>query len=137
MFFEGHKKYCAFLLVMTLTGCAGISSRSPEERVLARSQERLDLLMGREVEAAFGYATDGYRASHSLAQYDKKFGGAKTLWLDARATEASCDGVGTEINRCKVLVEVDYTTRYMGYLETAELNEIWLLSDGEWFIYLE
>lgn len=137
MIFKDHKKHCVFLLVTSLTGCAGLFSTSPEERVLARSQERLDLLMDREVQKAFEYATEGYRSSHSIVQYDKKFGGAKTLWLDARAVEAACDGIDTEVSRCKVLVEVDYQTRYMGYLETTELNEVWLLSGKEWFIYIE
>ena len=134
--FKGCKELSVFLLVTSLTGCAGLLSSSPEERVLARSQERLDLLMDREVEAAFEYATPGYRSSHTVLQYDKKFGGAKTLWQAARAAEAYCDQSVDPVERCAVRVEIDYTTRSLGYMETTDLTETWIKSGGDWYIFL-
>lgn len=137
MIFKGQKEFLIFLLVTSLAGCTGLFSSTPEERVLARSQERLDLLMDREAEAAFAYASPGYRASHTVLQYDKKFGGAKTLWQAARAAEAYCDQSTDPVERCKVRVEIDYTTRSLGYMETTDLTETWIKSGGDWYIFVK
>ena len=131
------RKYLFLLLIIGLAGCSWLDTRPPGERVLSRSQERLDALMARDIEKAYSFASPGYRSSHTTFQYDKKFGGAKTLWTAARAVEADCDDLQTPVERCRVLVEIDYTTRSLGYLETSEMYETWILSDSEWYLYLE
>ena len=131
------RKYLFLLFIVGLTGCSWLDTRPPGERVLSRSQERLDALMARDIEKAYSFASPGYRSSHTTFQYDKKFGGAKTLWTAARAVEADCDDLQTPVERCRVLVEIDYTTRSLGYLETSEMYETWILSDSEWYLYLE
>ena len=136
MIFKWYREFFVFLLATLLTGCAGLFSSSPEERVLARSQERLELLMDREVEAAYEYASPGYRSSHTVLQYDKKFGGAKTLWQAARAAEVNCDRSTDPVERCKVRVEIDYTTKSLGYMETTDLIETWIYSGRDWYIFL-
>ena len=131
------RKYLFLLFIVGLTGCSWLDTRPPGERVLSRSQERLDALMARDIEKAYSFASPGYRSSHTTFQYDKKFGGAKTLWTAARAVEADCDDLQTPVERCRVLIEIDYTTRSLGYLETSEMYETWILSDSEWYLYLE
>ena len=131
------RKYLFLFFIVGLTGCSWLDTRPPGERVLSRSQERLDALMARDIEKAYSFASPGYRSSHTTFQYDKKFGGAKTLWTAARAVEADCDDLQTPVERCRVLVEIDYTTRSLGYLETSEMYETWILSDSEWYLYLE
>lgn len=131
------RKCLYLLLILGVSGCSSLDTRSPGERVLSRSQERLDALMARDIDKAYSYASPGYRSSHTTFQYDKKFGGAKTLWTAARAVEADCDELLTPVERCRVLIEIDYTTRYLGYLETSEMYETWILSDSEWYLYLQ
>ena len=131
------RKYLFLFFIVGFTGCSWLDTRPPGERVLSRSQERLDALMAREIEKAYSFASPGYRSSHTTFQYDKKFGGAKTLWTAARAVEADCDDLQTPVERCRVLIEIDYTTRSLGYLETSEMYETWILSDSEWYLYLE
>ena len=122
------------ILPVVLSACASMGSMSPEEVVAARAQQRFDALMAYDYEAAYRFASPGYRTTESVSRYSSRWGGAG-MWLSATVQSASCPGVQL-VNRCKVSAEIVYQPPRHETLSTA-LIEDWLLIDGNWYLYQE
>ena len=122
------------ILPVVLSACASMGSMSPEEIVAARAQQRFDALMAYDYDAAYQFASPGYRTTESVSRYSSRWGGAG-MWLSATVQSASCPGV-QPVNRCKVSAEIVYQPPRPETLSTA-LIEDWLLIDGNWYLYQE
>lgn len=115
------------LVLMVLQGCT--DNRAPEEIVRERSQERLDMLMAKNLEGAFEYMTPGYREITSIELYSLRIGGVVN-WTEANVGEVSCE---PEI--CHVKAIVSYKIERLNIMNTRPIDEKWLKLDGEWYLY--
>ena len=112
-----------------LSACAG--EQTPEERVMARAQDRLELLMAGDFEESMRYTTPSYRQSRTLDYYTRAFLGAAG-WEDVEVVEAVCDNAA-----CDVTYKLTYPTLQSGLVNTRTMAERWIQVDGDWFIYLK
>ena len=122
------------ILAVLLSACASQNAVSPEEIVAARAQQRFDALMAYDYEAAYQFASPGYRTTESVSRYSSRWGGAG-MWLSATVQTVSCPEV-QPLNRCQVTAEIVYTPPRHEALSTA-LIEDWLWIDGDWYVYQE
>ena len=119
-------------VLSVLGGCSALPSKSPEEIVFERAQQRIDLLMAGDYQASYEFTTPGYRSTESAGRYGTRWSGVG-MWISANVTEAECAAAET-VDRCKAVVEVLY--RAVGYDPlTTILTEDWLLIGGQWYLY--
>ena len=123
--------------VLVLSSCAVIPSQSPEERVAARAQARVDFLMAADWEAAYAFATPGYRSTENVGRYGTRWSGAN-MWKAAEIKQVDCEappgGDPGEAQVCNVVMSVTYKAVGYGDID-AILHERWLLLDREWYLY--
>ncbi len=129
-------KLCSTSLALAgglfLAGCAGMGP-TPENQVLERAQERLDLFLAEDYAAAYDYLSPGYRSSVSSADYQRQQLMRRVRWTAARANESNC-----EEDSCKVRISLEYevfgavpgVTRFPS---RGDATENWVRSDGQWY----
>lgn len=128
------KLIAVLLAAATLSGCAIFDNRPPEEIVSERAQARLDLLLGKDFERSYPYMTPGYRAIHTVDQYTVDFAGSG-MWTDTSIATVGCTRIGeAPVTACKVIALVSYKPPRMGYIQTTEVTESWVLLDGRWYL---
>ena len=115
-----------------LGACATFEPQSPEQAVAERSRARIDALMDRNYEAAYEFATPGYRSTEGVIKYTSRWAGVG-MWRTADISSVSCEPSDV-IDRCTVWLEVDYQAPGFEPVTTA-IDEDWLLIDGEWYLY--
>lgn len=123
----------AYLAAM-VSGCAMFDARPPEEIVAERAQQRVELLQAGEYDAAYTFATPGYRSTETVARYGTRWSGVK-MWLTVDVTSARCeyDNEGVT-DSCKAFLQVTYIAAGHGE-QTTLLEERWILIDGNWYLY--
>ena len=120
------------LVLLLLGGCSAFPTKSPEEIVFERAQQRIDLLMAGDYQASYEFTTPGYRSTESAGRYGTRWSGVG-MWISANVTKAEC-AAAEAVDRCKAVVEVVY--RAVGYDPlTTILTEDWLLIGGQWYLY--
>ena len=113
-------------------GCSALPSKSPEEIVIERAQQRIDLLMAGDYQASYEFTTPGYRSTESVGRYGTRWSGVG-MWISANVIKAECTAAEL-IDRCKAAVQVVY--RAVGYDPlTTILTEDWILIDDSWYLY--
>ena len=131
--------------MLVFTGCAQLSTmtaKTPEERVLERSQTRLDALLSGDFEAAYVFSSPGYRAQKDLRRFRADFAGAG-MWTSGKATSVDC-----EAKRCTVLAHISYrppvglvgrpsNIASMQQMPTVTrgFQERWVFVDDEWWFF--
>ena len=131
--------------MLVFAGCAQMStlvSKTPEQRVLERSQARLDALLANDWEKAYGFSSPGYRAQKDVRRFQADFAGAR-MWVDVNAASAEC-----EEQRCTVLARVSYrppmgrvgrpsdmANQQQLPVVTRGNQERWVLVDDEWWFF--
>ena len=122
------------LIAAALGGCAIFDNRPPEEIVGERAQTRLDLLLSKDFERSYQYMTPGYRAIHTVDQYTVDFAGSG-MWTDTSIATVGCTRIGeAPVTACKVIALISYPAPRMGYIQTTEVTENWVLLDGRWYL---
>jgi hypothetical protein len=122
------------VIVAALGGCAIFDNRPPEEIVGERAQTRLDLLLSKDFERSYQHMTPGYRAIHTVDQYTVDFAGSG-MWTDTSIATVGCTRVGeAPVTACKVVALISYPAPRMGYIQTTEVTENWVLLDGRWYM---
>jgi hypothetical protein len=107
-----------------------VDDRTPEEVVHERAQQRWDALLSGDIERAYGFITPAYRATRSLALYRARFGAA-VQWNDATVQSVEC-----EAERCRVVVNLSYRLIRQRMENTRPMDEVWVFSEGNWWIQL-
>ena len=119
-------------VLFVLGGCSALPSKSPEEIVIERAQQRIDLLMAGDYQASYEFTTPGYRSTESVGRYGTRWSGVG-MWISANVIKAECTAAEL-IDRCKAVVQVVY--RAVGYDPlTTMLTEDWILIDDSWYLY--
>jgi hypothetical protein len=116
-----------------ITGCATMNV-SPEEAVTLRAQERWDVLLADDLEAAYEYLTPGYRSSVSPKGYQRKLLLQPVQWTEAEVRETSCSE-----STCKVKISIKFTVYgavpgRQKFDSRGFVDENWIRIDNEWFL---
>lgn len=118
------------LAAVFASGCSTLGvKKSDEEVVRDRAQARADALLKGDVEAAWKYTSPTYRQGVGVKAYAANVGGIGN-W-----THAEVDNVACEENRCDVQVMVTYSIKKFNLENTRPLDEVWIKSDGQWWIF--
>jgi hypothetical protein len=115
-----------------LAGCAA-TGKPPEEAVLERAQERLDLVLSEDYAAAYEFLSPGYRSSVTLAAYQRDMVMRRLRWTDARAVGSECSE-----DVCKVRISMDFVVvgalpGVSRYETKGGGEENWIRTDGQWY----
>lgn len=120
----------AVAVLLLLGGCAASeSTQSPELQVAARAQERIEALMTRDLERALEYTTPSFRRSITPRAYGGRYAGA------ANFTGATVQRVECEEETCNVRILISYQLARPRIENTRPFDEVWVLVDGQWYIY--
>lgn len=118
------------LALLVMAGCSSTgSSGTPEEQVARRAQERLDAMMAGDFERALAYTTPAFREGTTSNRYRGRYAGVGN-W-----TNASVERVACEEERCNVTISVTYQMVRPNIENTRPLDEVWITTGGEWYIY--
>jgi hypothetical protein len=122
-------------LVAALSACASFQPQTPEDAVMARAQQRWDLLMKKDFEKAYAYSPPSYRGVTPYADFRAKFGTGLT-WKSVVVHSAQC-----EPERCQVKVRVEAQVPLMVTGARGKLQEVvsyydeaWIREDGQWWL---
>jgi hypothetical protein len=118
--------------VSGLLVAALLAACSPAESVLTDyAQQRWDAMISGDVEGAYAYYTDAFKATTTPAAFRHKASGAG-LWSKAQVKKVQCEASG---KRCQVDVDVTVSMKMRGLstpVETSDVvHETWV-KDG-WF----
>ncbi|MGY6588973.1 MAG: hypothetical protein ACXIUB_11890 [Wenzhouxiangella sp.] len=117
-----------------LAACAGTGGGPVEQTVEERAQERWDLMVERDFEAAWALYTPGFRSQTDSRDFANDMNRRPIRWLGAEVRpDSDCDG-----DRCRVVVDVTYqpiaAPAGQGRLRmTRPLEETWIRLDGQWW----
>lgn len=121
---------------LVLAGCAATGAPEPAADIVpveVRAEERWDRLVEGDFAAAYGYLSPGYRSSVSSVNYQRRMLLSRVTWKDAQVKDTEC----TE-DTCKVRISLDYllvkpVPGVDRLPRTRDIEEDWILVDGEWF----
>ena len=109
-----------------VTACAVLDQRPPEEKVVARAQERWNALVKGDLKAAYGYLSPGSRAVMDLASYEASI--RRGFWKSAKVDKADCAAQQS----CEVHVTIEYEFR--GGRTKTPLRETWIQEGPNWWL---
>ena len=118
--------------VSVLLAGALLAACSPAETVLTDyAQQRWNALISGDVEGAYAYYTDAFKATTTPEAFRRKASGTG-LWNKAQVKQVQCEASG---KRCQVDVDVTVSMKMRGLstpVETSDVvHETWV-KDG-WF----
>lgn len=109
-------KYSAMLWVaVLLTGCG-----SPEAVVSDYATQRWNALIKGDIEQAYQYYSDAFKATTTLEVFKRKTQGVG-LWNKAQVKNVTCD---TAAQRCNVAVEVTVAMKMRGLKQPLETSDV-------------
>ena len=119
-------------LAVILTGCSTLApeSKSPEETVRLRAEERWAALIKGDFQRAYDLTSPGFRAVVPPDRFASQFGGGGR-WTRASVTKVQC-----EKDRCDVTVQIDAQVAVRGrapMMVGSSYDEIWVREDGQWW----
>lgn len=120
-------------LLVTLTACSSFAPRTDAERVEARAQQRLDLLLKGDVEKAYTFMTPGYRTANSIDHFRANFAAGISRLVTAKVRSVTCP----EEDVCTVISDITYNhVSALGGkpipIERAT-QERWIKVDDQWW----
>ena len=125
------------LAALALAGCAATGEPAPQPAdvvpVDVRAGERWERLVEGDFAAAYEYLSPGYRSSVSSVNYQRRMLLSRVTWQDAEVIDTEC-----QEEACKVRISLDYllvkpVPGVDRLPRTREVEEDWILVDGEWF----
>lgn len=140
---EGRKRLAPALIAagavatIALGGCAGIagfgiskdSDPTAKQKVVAqRAEARWQSLIKGDLDAAYGYLSEGSKATTPMDVYKAKM--RPGLWRQAKVEKVEC-----EAEVCKVELQITFDHKLMKGIQTP-LNESWIIEKGSaWYVY--
>jgi hypothetical protein len=125
--------YATLCVALTLSACASLGGKPPEEQVKQRATERWQALVGGQFSRAYSYNSPGFRAVVTPDGYRNRIGSAVT-WLGAEVIRVNC----SEADKCIALVRIDYkpvTGRQTAPKISTHVDETWLFEDRQWWFF--
>ena len=115
-------------LLATLLGCAALDSRPPQEIVRERSQQRWDLLVKGDFDAAYEYLSAGSKKITEKKNYAPML--KQGFWKSAAVEKVDCPNSET----CEVGVMIEY--EFKGRRTKTPLREKWIREGSNW-VYVQ
>ena len=125
------------MATIALGGCAGIagfgiskdSDPTAKQKVVAqRAEARWQSLIKGDLDAAYGYLSEGSKATTPMDVYKAKM--RPGLWRQAKVEKVEC-----EAEVCKVELQITFDHKLMKGIQTP-LNESWIIEKGSaWYVY--
>ncbi|MEE4173254.1 MAG: hypothetical protein V2I57_03295 [Xanthomonadales bacterium] len=118
---------------LMLSGCATVTAPPPEEAVLERAQERLDLLLAEDLAGAYEYLSPGYRSGVTLPAYQREVLTRPVRWTSARAVASDCS---EDVCNVRIALEFEVYAAVPGmsrFKSPGSGEERWLRIDGQWY----
>lgn len=110
------------------------TTQKAEEILQQRALARWDALIKRDFDLAYSFMSPAYRKLYSSAQYASNFGSV-VKWQSVKVKEVVKEG-----SRAEIILDIFYQLAIPGAdlgdsvgVISKQVNETWLLSDGEWW----
>jgi len=116
------------LCASVVAGCAILDSRSPEQVVQERAQQRWDELVKGDLRKAYGYLSPGSRSVMSPEAYEGSI--KRGFWKSAKVDKVEC----ATPQSCDAAVTIEY--EFQGRRTKTPLRETWIKEGSEWW-YLQ
>ena len=130
-------KLANYLLAATalvvLSACATAPVKSPEEAVKKRAQARWDALLEYDYEAAYGYASPGYRSATTLADFEIDMRLRRVQHQSAENREVRCTEQACDVKMLIGYKVVRPVSMLPEWESTQVVDEKWIFTGGEWW----
>lgn len=137
----------AVLVCLVLsTGCGdgsgqGAAAGSPEgaaeEIVSRRATQRLEAMLAGDWDTARGYMSPALRQLTDTRRYAETHARVSN-WTDAKVNRVSCEELRCKVEFLITYLMVPFEGEDSPPLEnTRPLEDLWILVDGEWYVYEE
>ncbi|MFN3374962.1 MAG: hypothetical protein ACK40S_00185 [Burkholderiaceae bacterium] len=117
--------------VLALSGCAGMSSATPEEMVAQRATDYWKARIAGQYEKAWALSTPAYRKLKDAEQFRRQFGAGVTIEA-ATPFKVTCESGEKCTARMKLSAKPALLGMNLGTIDTY-VDETWLLEDGQWW----
>jgi len=127
-----HLFYPLFLLLVS--GCSLVPTLTTEQVINQRATNRWNALITHNWKDAYQYETKGFRSSHTIKQFQSRFGHAVT-WQAIDVLKVSVNETKTTAT---VSLKLSFITPMLGggtQQSASMLTETWLLDNNEWWHY--
>lgn len=117
-----------------LAGCTAFAPASPEQIVQKRASQYWQARIAGKYEQAYQLSTPSYRKLKTAEQFRTQFGAGVSVQT------AEVASVVCEPQKCTAKMKISATPSLPGLkLGTIPMymDEVWLLEDGQWWIYQE
>ncbi|MDF1486401.1 hypothetical protein PY257_14645 [Ramlibacter sp. H39-3-26] len=111
---------------------ASVVAQTPEQLVAARANARWKALVARDFQAAYGFASPGYRALTSVEGYTSRRGTA-VKWIGAQAVKVECSSAERCVATVRIQAQPFLGTRF-GDTITTHVEETWVRESDQWWI---
>ena len=129
-------------ILVLLTACAGLNSKTPEEIVADRAQAQVAALMAGDYDEALKYTTPGFQGSEQSRLYRANHSNTAG-WRSAELLWVKCDDE-PEPTSCQVrfLIEPTFSMAYPGAGLSGSVKGMkipwekqWIKVSGDWYQY--
>ena len=124
----------ALVVLSALAGCASLGPQTPEQVVQQRSQEYWKARLANQTAAAYAMTSPSYRNLRSESQFSGQYPRPATVQsaevLDVKCSSGERCSARIRLNVKPMIPGVKLTTM------TTHLDEVWLLEEGRWWVYL-
>ncbi|WP_418647476.1 hypothetical protein ACNQFN_21105 [Thauera butanivorans] len=121
------------IAVLALGGCAALDSRTPEQIVAERAAARWEAIIANDWQAAYEYATPGYRAANKLEAYQGRLQSAVIRRQGIEVSGVECP----QADSCTATLLLAYQPLQPGFPSMkTRMTERWILEEGRWYIHL-
>ena len=119
-------------IILFVSACGTIDTRTPEEIVAERAQARLDTLRARDYQGSYQYTTPGYQSTENVNQYGTRYAGV-SMWTSAQVVRVDCEDLEPP-QYCKAVVKIEFRTPKFGDSHTHTFED-WVRMGGNWYLY--
>jgi len=117
-------------IMLSLAGCAALSTAPPEEQVKHRAQQRWDALKSRDFRAAYTFLSPPQKAATPEADYIRLMADGSN-WVEAKVVNVTCSQ-----QLCNPTIRLDVASpipRKFGGNIVTHIDEDWVFIEGEWW----
>lgn len=129
----GIQAAIAIIAAATLSACATQAPQTPEQIVSQRAQNYWDARIAGDKAKAYGYTHPSYKQVYTEKDFGQQYPG--TFAKSVTVKKVECDA-----EKCDVGINMRVVPPIIGN-KMAEVDmyatETWLLTDGQWWIYIK
>lgn len=122
------------IAALALGGCAALDvGKTPERIVAERAAARWNAIIANDWQAAYEYATLGYRATNDVFAYRGSILSAVIRRQGIEVSDVEC----SQVDSCTATLLLSYQPVTPGFPSmNTRFTERWILDGGQWYIHL-